>query len=481
MNYRYVLLAWLLTFSMWWSYCVTAAESLKVGFASRNITPDLKTEGPVWLAGYVYGRQATSVHDPLYARAVVLSDGKRKLALVSVDLVGMQLPAVRTIRGKLSDFKHVTVSSTHNHEGPDVIGIWGETPFKRGVHEGYLRRVQTLIVEAVREAAARMTPSVAHYGTSTDDTLLYDGRKPIVKDGVLRAIRFSAAQNGSENKTTGLIVQWNCHPEALGPKNTAVTADFPAYVIKKLGEEYGCPVVYFTGAVGGLMAPPRDRIRDSEGKMLGEGDFAYAEHYGYAVADLAKQAIERAEVTKLTPITVSRQVAMIPVENPLYRLARAFRVVRRTGRVWTGDWRQVGPLIDKTNVDQPTAIETEVSYVRMGNVDVVGIPGELYPELVYGNVQKPVDPNADFTDAKPERCVTDILPSKKWLLIGLANDEVGYIIPRCQWDQKPPFAYGRYTSQYGEINSCSSHVAPIVMQALAECVVGQRTRVAAQK
>ena len=52
-----------------------------------------------------------------------------------------------------------------------------------------------------------------------------------------------------------------------------------------------------------------------------------------------------------------------------------------------------------------------------------------------------------------------------WLLIGLANDEIGYIIPRRQWDMAAPFAYGRTTPQYGEINSCGPGVAPVIMGA----------------
>ena len=49
---------------------------------------------------------------------------------------------------------------------------------------------------------------------------------------------------------------------------------------------------------------------------------------------------------------------------------------------------------------------------------------------------------------------------------GLANDEISFIIPRRQWDSVAPYAYGRDKSQYGEINSCSPEVAPIIMQAL---------------
>jgi hypothetical protein len=93
------------------------------------------------------------------------------------------------------------------------------------------------------------------------------------------------------------------------------------------------------------------------------------------------------------------------------------------------------------------------------------IPGELYPELVYGKHQEPVEANVDYPKAELEKSVSQILPSEKWLLFGLANDEIGYIIPKRQWDESGPFAFhGR--KQYGEINSCGPDVAPIIMRAL---------------
>jgi hypothetical protein len=146
-------------------------------------------------------------------------------------------------------------------------------------------------------------------------------------------------------------------------------------------------------------------------------------------------------------------------------------VLRRDGRRWTGNGEELGdPLGAQESAERVMAIETEVAYLRLGELHVAAIPGELYPELVYGQFQTPAEPNADFPDAPLEQPVAKIMPGPKWMLLGLANDEVGYIIPKRQWDQAPPFAYGRAKSQYGEINSCGSEVAPILMQALANRV-----------
>ncbi|MFN0017835.1 MAG: neutral/alkaline non-lysosomal ceramidase N-terminal domain-containing protein [Pirellulaceae bacterium] len=444
--------------------CAFAAEPkpLQVGFGETDITPDVNGKKPVWLAGYGPGRKATGVHDPLMARCLVLGDGTEKIALVSVDLIGLQYPNVKEIRKGLANFKYVLVSSTHNHEGPDVVGIWGRGFFSRGVDDDYVASVVSKVVELVKKTSENLAPATAAYGTATDETLVGDSRKPIAKDGVLRVLKFTKP-GGTE--PSGLLVQWNSHPESMGSKNTLVTADFPYATVAKLKEHHKCPILYMSGAVGGLMAPPDGVIKDAAGKVLDEGDFEYCRLYGEAVADLATKAMAAAEPIELTPFTISAKPIAIPVTNTVYRLARVAKILRRQGRIWEGDFQILGEEVAEEVVDKPTAVETEVAYLRLGDVHVASIPGELYPELIYGKFQEPAEPNADYPDAPLEPTVESILPGKKWLLFGLANDEIGYIIPRRQWDSVAPYAYGRETSQYGEINSCSPDVAPIIMQA----------------
>lgn len=446
---------------------------IDVGFAETDITPELKPGHPVWLAGYGMGRRAMGVHDPLMARCVVLRSGEDRLAWVSVDLIGLQLPEVRKIRERLPGFRNVMVSSTHNHEGPDVIGIWGRSPLSRGVDPNYVELVIERVAAVVREAEKNLAPADAAYGVATDEVLLGDSRQPFVKDGVLRTLRFTSP----EGKLLGLVVQWNCHPEALGSRNTQITADFPAYTVAKLKQKYGCPIAYFSGAVGGLMAPPDGVVHDEAGKELKEGDFEYARRYGESVADLAGKALDAVKPIRLAPFVVSTKTIAVPIENKLYRVARLVGVLQRAGREWTGDPENLGPVMGVQEGDakvdgkfKPLAIETEVGYLRLGELHVACIPGELYPELVYGQIPDPAEPNVDFPDAPREPSVTQTLGSDKWLLFGLANDEIGYIIPRRQWDAAAPYAYGKPMGQYGEINSCSAEVAPIVMNALVRRV-----------
>jgi hypothetical protein len=441
-----------------------AAEPLLAGFAEADITPAIVKGQPVYLAGYGMNRRATGVHDPIMARIVVLASGSERIALVSVDLIGMQYPAVKEIRSRLAEFRYVMVSSTHNHEGPDVIGIWGRGPFHRGVNDAYLDLVVEKVVAAVKQAASVLQPVTAAYGTAQDDTLVNDSRQPIAKDGVLRVVRLNKA--GAATPAM-LLVQWNCHPEALGSRNTLLTADFPHATVASLKKRYGCDVLYLTGAVGGLLAPPRGGIvKDAAGNELKEGDYEYARVYGEQVAALAGQAIDSAEPLALAPFVVSAKTIAVPVENSLYRLARAVGVVKRPATIWTGNFQQFGDPMTQETRSRPSAVESEVAYLRLGELHVACIPGEIYPELVYGQFQEPADPGADFPDAPLEPTVASLMPGKKWLLLGLANDELGYVIPKRQWDKVAPYCYGKETGQYGEINSCGAQVAPILMAAL---------------
>jgi hypothetical protein len=435
-----------------------------VGFGKADITPDLARH-TVWMAGYGNNRKATGVHDPLWARAVVLREGANKLALVSVDLVGLQRPAVMKVRDRLPGYLYILVASTHDHEGPDVIGLWGPSEGESGVDTAYVEFVVGRIVAAVTAAEGTLTPARAAYGTAEASALLLDSRLPLVKDSVLRAVKFTTA----DGRLLGLLLQFSDHPESLGPENTLVTADFPHYTIQALEARYGVPVVYFSGAVGGLMTNPPE-FRAPDGTVQKEGTFAFAQAYGEAVARIFERALAAATPLSLSPLAARAAPVFIPLANPGYRQGRALGVLSRQAFTWIGRADSSGAKLPDNQVEGDIALETEVAYVRAGDLHIVGIPGELYPELVYGQYQSPVEPNADFPDAATEPPVMATLPGKQVLIIGLANDEVGYIIPRRQWDDVAPFAYGRTEQQYGEVNSVGPEVAPILMKALQQQV-----------
>jgi hypothetical protein len=442
-----------------------SAAELTVGFAEVDVSPELGKK-PVYLAGFGQNRKATKIHDPITARAVVLADGDAKVALVSVDVVGLFITSTERVRAKLPEFKYVLVSATHNHEGPDTLGLWGPTPLESGVDPDYLKKLEAGCVEAVKTADAARKPAAAKIGTASDASLINDTRLPVVKHDELVAIRF---ENPKTGKPIGVLVQWNCHPEVLDSKNTEVTADFIHYTVKHLGESQGCPVAYFTGTVGGLMTTIRLPVKSESGKELADGTFEKSERYGTLVGLLADKALKTAAPVSLTPFDVRAREILVPVENKLYHLAWQFGTLDRTMYSWDGNPtpKQFTPTKDIT---KPVAVKTEVGYLKLGDLEVAVIPGEIYPELVLGKVQDPPDPGADFPDAPIEPAIYGQLKGKHRMIVGLGNDELGYIIPKRQWDEKPPFCYGLKKAQYGEQNSVGPDAAPVICGVFKELV-----------
>ncbi len=448
------------------SAAVSAQDGkLHVGFGQADVSPTIGAK-PVYLAGFGKNRLATALHDPIMARAVVLQHHKQKIAMIGVDVVGLFLPVIERIRGQLPGFDYVLVSATHNHEGPDTLGLWGPSLFQSGVDPAYLAHVEKGIVRAVKDADAKLqTVSQVRLGTAKGPELLHDNRLPTVKHDDLVVVQFL----GAMDQSLGLIVQWNCHPETLDDKNTEVSADFVGYVVGSLEKHTRAPTVYLTGTVGGLMTSLHVPVRDAAGKELADGTFAKTQRYGELVGELAKRALAKSERIELTPIAAHRRDVFLPLDNFAYQVGYQTGVLDRPAYVWTGDATRADP-VDRKKLPPKLCVKTEVGYLRLGELEVAAIPGEIYPELVLGKVQDPADPAADFADAPAEPGIYSNFKAKHKMIVGLANDELGYFIPKRQWDARPPFCFGRQSSQYGEVNSLGPETSPLLCAAFAELV-----------
>jgi hypothetical protein len=255
----------------------------------------------------------------------------------------------------------------------------------------------------------------------------------------------------------------------LDSKNTEITADYPYYTVKHLRESQGCPVAYFTGTVGGLMTTLKLTVKSEDGRELADGTFEKAERYGKLVGQLADKALKDAVPVALTPFDVRTRATLVPVENKVYHLAWQLGTLDRPMYLWDGK-----PTPEKftpaKDVSKPVAVKTEVGYLKLGELEVAVIPGEIYPEVVLDKVQNPVDAGADFPDAPVEPSIYSQLRGKHKMLIGLGNDEIGYLVPKRQWDVKEPFCYGLKKAQYGEINSVGPDAAAVICNVFKELV-----------
>jgi hypothetical protein len=288
--------------------------------------------------------------------------------------------------------------------------------------------------------------------------LIRESRPPQVIDARLLALRLSAPPAEGATAPRATIVIWSNHPEALGDENHRISSDFPHYVRRAVERDGGGTCVYLSGSLGGLMTP----LEQPDGKRYEGNTYEKAEALREAVARRAKEALEGAAALspELVPLALRARLVDIEAENRLFWLGMKLGVVDR-------------------GLPSAVAVRTEVAVLRIGPVALALVPGELYPEIAVGGVESPG--GADFPGDPLERPpLRELLsrasaPGTLCGIVGLANDELGYFVPRTQWDVRPPFTYGQAKAPYGEINSLGPNAASSLHRALGD-VIGELPR-----
>jgi hypothetical protein len=437
---------------------------LRVGFGRVKINPDLSDpKRPVWVSGFGQNRKATAIHDDIWAIACVLDDGYTRLGIVGLDSIGFfhdDVVAVRRACQAAWKLDYTVVASMHNHSTPDLMGLWGPNPLRSGVDQRYRQQVIAAAAKALGDAVSALQPArvAFHEIPMPTDGLVADTRKPIVFDPDVRVMHFTNPTNGS---TIGTIVGWANHPETPWSKNTEITADFCGFLRDTLergfthGQTFATGLggihLYVNGAVGGLMTThPSVTVRDP---WLNQ-DFKEPSHeksraVGHQLAARILPRLTETNVvtTDTAAIGIRARTIELPVENKMF-LAAAYLGLIDRGHV---GWKKM---------------RTEVALVTIGEASIACVPGEIYPEIVNGGIEHPE--GADF-DIEPVEVppLRELMPGRIKFVFGLANDELGYLIPKSEWDVETPRLYGS-KGVYGEINSCGPNAGRLVHAALAE-------------
>lgn len=419
----------------------------------------------VWIAGFHNNRPANGVHDDVWSRTIVLDDGTTRVALISLDAIGFMYPDVIDIRKAIPpelNIDYVLISSTHTHESNDLIGIWGPGIFRSGIDGEHMKWLKKQVVESVEEACAGLRPARFVFGqdlSGRDSILIKDTRKPIVK---ATGIRIMQVLDAEQDTTLGTVLNWSNHPETLWSKNLLISSDYPHYIRETLEkgiildqdtvmEGLGGTSVFFSGVIGGLMAPhPSLTIHDSlRHTSYSEPSFEKARAIGEQIAVWAAASLAEGDsLSGFPPIGIESKTITLPVKNKIFRIASSIGLLKRGMKGWF-----------KT--------PSEVAALRVGPATFLSIPGEMYPEIVHGGIESP--PGQDFPiDPVEIPPLQEFMPAKYHFYIGLSNDEVGYIIPKSEWDEKEPWLYHDEKSPYGESNSLGPETAPLIYSALRE-------------
>jgi hypothetical protein len=473
------------------------SNELKVGFAKISITPDIidKWEDidndaqfnsnidlwtdvngngqfdAVWMAGFQNNRPAQGIKDELMAIAAVIDDGKTRIGIISADTIGLMRKFVLSVREDLPaewGLDYLMIHATHNHEGPDTQGLWGPSLFKSGVNDEYMNQLKQNFLNALNIAIDKLEPAQMSLALIPTNPLtpIKDKRKPIVIDDDIRAVLFSR----SDDSIIGSLINFGIHVELTWDKNLELTSDVAGYLRKGISDGIyydnqlvkpglGGITLWLTGNIGGLMTSgPTDPIYDTFMKeTITKPSHAKARAYGYSLADSVIDAFHAGnfEPSPEPKLTVRSLELELGIENFMLSLSTILGIIDSN---------------PKFNLKPPFIhYLSEVAFIELGDATITGIPGELYPEIAVGGIENPQ--GADYSIAPQEvPYLRSQLPGKLNLMVNLANDAIGYIIPKSEWDEKAPWIFEENEETYGEVVSLGPNTAPIIHQNIIKLI-----------
>lgn len=374
--------------------------TLHAAAAAVDISPPIGTP----LDGYS-GRTdvALGIHDPLFARALVLDDGSTRVALIVCDLIGVGEFLVERARALIAErpgipASHVLIAATHTHAGP--AGVRG-----RG-DEAMVETIARKIAGAVLTASLRLAPAALKYGTAHLESIAQNRRHP---DWPIDTRLDALAVDTIDGRNIATAARYSCHATTMERDNLLVSADYPGAACSTIETVIGdgATALYFNGCCGNInptwIRQEFDEMR-RVGTIVGAKAAALSQELRPLGLDHQAHNIRWNELTP-KPVTAGRLVPKAPFKAAQRRFQAPYRTgppdaefARRIEELSRG--RDAAPTIDERRrvsealtraQGERTALQRvvgrgptrtqEVQAFRLGEgLCLLGLPGEVFVE-----------------------------------------------------------------------------------------------------
>lgn len=380
-----------------------ASSEKNCGCGSRNVAGQflaaadkeiITPNGQVSLSGFSPKRISLGVHDDLYARCLVIEcPSGQKLAVVSLDLIGFMRYDVLKIkerlrRRKVMDTDWLIICSTHQHAGPDTIGIWGRSALPIAPHlsgsgrdESYMETVREKIAILVERTAKKLSEGELVYIEASGKGY---SRNIRIESEIDESLNILVAAGPGE--IIGALVNFGVHPEAYNRSNQLITADFPGVLVNQIESKWGGTALFVNGLLGAMVSVNRQTIPG----QYPSGE-KRAEAAGFGLAERIFEAESKAKRISGSCLRLQRKLVAIPLDNFYFQEGMKLGIIPYSPETLTNEQK----------------VLTEVGIVSLGDLKILLVPGEMQPGLGLK--------------------IKALIGAK--MVFGLANDEIGYILP----------------------------------------------------
>ena len=373
---------------------------LRAGAASVDITPFVG--GP--MAGYgARVKGSETIDDALYSKALVLDDGTVRMALIANDLIGVDVSLVERVRwlveGEIGiPREHVLICGTHTHFGPGVqTPSELEDPFNQAYREVLIRKMVTAVQlanDGLRAARIGASTGKAE-GVSFNRRLLRpDGTVQTVYMLPLPdpALQFQSVDpevrvlrvDDREGCPIASVVNFACHPVSSSrDRFYAITADYPGYATRLVESQEGGVCLFALGCAGNIVPIERSPwARRKVGLSVGSEALKVFQWIGMSEEASLKVAWKRVDLPLRDMPSVEEAQREVEDKRAALDQAKAEGMpVEELGKLVAEVGRVEHRLLLAKRAGGATALPTEVQVFRIGDIVVVGLPGEVFFEF----------------------------------------------------------------------------------------------------
>jgi len=395
---------------------------LKAGVSCLDITPPLGTR----MRGYFEERTASTVHDPLHVRSFALEDSGAAVAVAVCDVIGIDRKYLDQAKGRIGETTglrpdHVLIACTHTHTGPETGDdaytewLWGRIAdgvriawqAREAAQVGWARTAEDRLVFNRRY---RMADGSVQTNPGLHNPDVVEPAGPTDPEVAVMVLRRAGGQ------TLGLLGNYALHYVGIPDDFTAFSADYFGFfssLIQRLrGESFVAALS--NGASGDV------NNLDVMGHAATRNDhYQHCERAAALVAANALWAWNEADFADQAPLAGALDEVVLAPRPPATGsdLAKAQEIEDRlaAGKPVLMGERSFQRRVRRFAAEPPAARATVVQALRIGDLALVGAPGELFVELGLEIKRRS--------------------PFAQTMVLELANDSVGYIPTRRAFEE----------------------------------------------
>jgi len=413
-----------------------SAAPLLAGAARADLTPPMSMQAALGGYGARLSKPAAGVHDAIQAKALVLAQGQRRFALVTADLLAFPPRFKAAVVERMTEFgweaDRILLLPSHSHTSIDMMALHPDNSFgipQVGIfHRDLFDHTVDRLAGVIREAEQNL--EAVAVGTKVLDLPNRNRNRRQGNTAVDTALTLTRFDTLSGSPLAALV-HWTAHPTFMDAEDMLFSGGWPGHLQRTLEALIGdgVTVLYFNGAEGDQSAVPPESATSN---------WERAERYGRELGIQAWRSFQSVQ------------------PEPGVRLAYATEHFPLPGRAWHPDFLKTGGAeygLDETMmqgfVDHLLPAQTHSTALAIGNLQILGVPGEMTAELglLLKSRFQPHQPNA------------------RVVVGGLADEWISYILSSSEYRRG---GYEASMSYYGE--QLGNTVVDGVLRAASRCV-----------